>query len=461
MLSLGTNAQASIEKARMIYQKGDTNQYPQLAQELINEKMFFSAVPFIKEYLANAQRVNNASVDEIVDNVVTQVGVKQFEVLPISLLEKSSAPTIRYILAKKYFNTSKYDKALESLKKIPGTHTVKPYALLLEASTYSLMNNAKSAEVSYKECVLIANQNINKETDKDRLRQLLITRDYCIVGIPRIQFASGNYEEANSNYLDLPKTSFIWPEILFEEAWNSFYLKDYNRTLGKLVSYKAPVFNYIFNPEIDVLKALSYMEMCLWDDTNKAVEDFYSYYQKDFGTFKSYITSYGKDYQKFYNLVKNKDDDQIKKHQILHRALTSISRDPAYLELYNSFNNGRDEIEKLNKVPKSSFKNLLGNNLKDSLSVQRNLIGHYARNQLNGFTEQMSKSFEHMSYIKLEVLSKKKSEIYGDMGEGQSRSRGDIANLKRNDKQYFWSFNGEFWADELGDYVFSLKPECK
>jgi hypothetical protein len=41
------------------------------------------------------------------------------------------------------------------------------------------------------------------------------------------------------------------------------------------------------------------------------------------------------------------------------------------------------------------------------------------------------------------------------------RARGDVAYLRRTDKQYFWTFNGEFWADELGDYVFSLKSECK
>ena len=32
--------------------------------------------------------------------------------------------------------------------------------------------------------------------------------------------------------------------------------------------------------------------------------------------------------------------------------------------------------------------------------------------------------------------------------------------VERNEKQYFWDFNGEFWADELGDYVFALKSEC-
>ena len=37
---------------------------------------------------------------------------------------------------------------------------------------------------------------------------------------------------------------------------------------------------------------------------------------------------------------------------------------------------------------------------------------------------------------------------------------GDIKNLKRDSGQYLWNFNGEFWADELGDYVFSLKSSC-
>ena len=41
------------------------------------------------------------------------------------------------------------------------------------------------------------------------------------------------------------------------------------------------------------------------------------------------------------------------------------------------------------------------------------------------------------------------------------RDRGDISYLTRNEKQFFWSFNGEFWADELGEYSFSLDSKCK
>ena len=64
-----------------------------------------------------------------------------------------------------------------------------------------------------------------------------------------------------------------------------------------------------------------------------------------------------------------------------------------------------------------------------------------------------------MSYIKLEMLSQKKRRLYEQADNGK-RQRGDIQYLPRNEKQYFWDFNGEFWADELGDYVFALRSEC-
>lgn len=462
-LVLGMNAHASIQGARRIYQAGDKSRYPQLAAELVQDKMYFSAIPFIKEYMASTNRVNDAALDKVLDELITQVGVKQFEVLPANILEKSNAPTIRYILARKAFRQGKFDQALKYLdRKIEDWHPVKPFALLLEGSAYSVSKREDKAAGVFRECIEVAESQIKKESNKDRIRQLNITRDYCVVGIPRSQFALAKFDLAYSSYLDLPKSSYIWPEILFEEAWNSFYQKDYNRTLGKLVTYKAPVFSYTFNPEIEVLKALSYMEMCLWDDSKKTVEDFYTYYETANIGYKKFIDSLGKDYRQYYLLVKDREEGKYRENKILSTALASIGKDPAYLELYNSFNNGRDEIERLKGLPNDALKGALNENLRESLSLQRNLIGSYIRGQLQLYAAQVVRAFEDMSYIKLEVLSKRKTELYEDISmRGDGRARGNVAHLRRTDKQYFWTFNGEFWADELGDYVFSLKSECK
>jgi hypothetical protein len=462
LMLLSFNTFASFSDAAKIYASGDRNRYPQLVSELVEEKMYFSATPFIKEYLVHTNRSNDNAFDKALDQVITEVGVKQFEVLPTNILEKSNAPTMRYILARKAFRAAKYDVALKYLSKsAEDWHPVKPYALMLEGSIHSVTKKYDEAIRTYKECVDVSNDHIGKEKNEDRLRQLKINRDYCIVGVGRTQFAATKFEDAYSSYLDLQKASHIWPEILFEEAWNSFYLKDYNRTLGKLVTYKAPLFNYLFNPEIDVLTALTYMELCLWNDSNKVVEDFYTRYEKDFEGYKKYINSLGKDYKSYYMLVKDRADGKIHGGEILNRALMSIGRDPAYIELYTSFNEGRDEIERLKKVPNAALKNALNENLHESLTLQRNLIGSYIRGQMQLYGAQVLKAFEDMSYIKLEVLNKKKTELYGDFLAAAERKRGDVAELKRTDKQYFWTFNGEFWADELGDYVFSLKSECK
>jgi hypothetical protein len=57
------------------------------------------------------------------------------------------------------------------------------------------------------------------------------------------------------------------------------------------------------------------------------------------------------------------------------------------------------------------------------------------------------------------VLAQRKERLYQtDVVEG--KKRGDVKYIERNKKQYFWTFNGEFWADELGDYVFALRSEC-
>ncbi len=394
------NSYASIEKAAQIYNAGDKNKYPSLVKELINSGMHFSAIPFFKEYLTVAPKSRNAVVDDIADELISRVGVRQFESLSNSLLERSSAPTMKYILAKKSFRQGKYDEALKYIdRRLDEDHPVKPFALLLEGSILAIQKKNDEAVKVFRECVDSTESRIKDELAPDRLKQLKITRDYCVIGIPRVQFAAQGFDRAYSSYLDLPKSSYIWPEILFEEAWTSFYLRDFNRTLGKLVTYKAPVMDYVFNPEIDVLNALTYMEMCLWGDSKKVVDNFYIKYERDFEDYRKFISSLGKDYRQYYLLIKDLKEDRLRVNSLIKSALKSISRDSTYIELFDSFDLGRIEIEKLKSIRDANFRAVLNNSLKEALTLQRNLIGGYIRGQLKLYENQMVRSFEDMSYI--------------------------------------------------------------
>ncbi|MCK5884120.1 MAG: tetratricopeptide repeat protein [Bacteriovoracaceae bacterium] len=454
---------ASLSKAKDLFEKNrrSVKYYPSIAKELANDGLYFSAIPFVKEYMMRGQSIKNKSIDIVIDSIITEVGGKQFETLPKSALNKSNAPSVRYILAKKYFRAGKYTRALSEARKVySADHPSKPFALFMEGSIYSLQKKYKSAVLTYKKCIDAAEDHIGDTNDEDRLRQLKITRDYCIVGIPRAEFAAGKFKAAHSHYMDLSKSSHVWPEIIFEEAWTSFYLKDYNRTLGKLVTYKAPLFAYLFNPEIEILRALTFMEMCLWSDAKVVVNDFYSKYSRQATSIRNELDRVGKNFKYYYKIGKARVEGASSSNQLKDSILKAVVGDSAFGEMYQAFQQSRAELEKLNKMRKSSFKRSLAIGLRDTLIHQRNLIGAYVRRGMLDYMKKMDRAFEGMSYIKLEVLARRKAAIY-DLDVSINQKRGDINNLQRTDKQYFWTFNGEFWADELGDYVFSLKSNCK
>ena len=63
--------------------------------------------------------------------------------------------------------------------------------------------------------------------------------------------------------------------------------------------------------------------------------------------------------------------------------------------------------------------------------------------------------------LSFRLLSQKRNELYNaKLDQKNDRNRGEETNVKRKANQYFFDFNGSFWADELGDYSFGLKSQC-
>ena len=371
-------ASANVDLAwkSLVNRKGAVDVYPLVVDNLIKEGLYFTSLPYIKEYLTVYKGKYNQKMDYLIDEVATHVGVKQFEVMPSKFLARSRSPMIKYILAKKLFRVGKYSRVLDTLNAaIPNNHPAKPYALLLEGSSFSIMKKYKSAISSFKACIDKSESEMSRQTNINRKRQLAINRDYCVVGIARSQFANDDYEDANLSYLDLKKASHIWPEILFEEAWNSFYLRDYNRTLGKLVTYKAPVLRYIFNPEVEILRALTYMELCLWEDTKKVVDNFYGKYQKNYNQVVRFLKKHGKDYKYFYLMAKSYKNGKKPGNELLQNMVDFATKDPAFLELYDNFHSGRKELQYVKRMRNKNFARVLNINLKESMILHRNLIG--------------------------------------------------------------------------------------
>jgi hypothetical protein len=144
---------------------------------------------------------------------------------------------------------------------------------------------------------------------------------------------------------------------------------------------------------------------------------------------------------------------------ILDKILKSVRKDAAYIEMKSALTAAIAEYHKLTKLSNTSLNQNLEKNVKTLADEYRSALGAYVRAGLVSKYAELYSAFQGMSYIKLEVLAQRKERLY-QTDVIESGKRGDVKYIDRNDKQYFWNFNGEFWADELGDYVFALRSEC-
>ncbi len=452
-----TLATASIQAAQRTWESSPSA-WRKLVIELVEGGKPFSAVPFMKEFLIQNRAALDTELEQTFERLITHTGVRPFETLPDAVLDQSRSPVIRYVLAKKHFRAGRWAQAQAELARVNANHPVYPFAVHLRAATHAMEGKTAEAERDFRDCVSFSRSRYNGESDPVKLRQLLFNRDSCVAGLARAAYGKGEYARADLLFLDVPKSSYIWPEILHEEAWTSYQLKNYNRTLGKLVSYKAPVFDFVFNPEIDVLRALAYMRMCLYDDVNKTVEDFYTQWQDPAKNMRGFIMQHGRDYDYYYRLLTTFEKERQASDFLMQAVLLSTVKDPAWQEMRQALIDAVTEHNSLKGSVRGAFGTALARNVRSVVDDYQNLMGSYAVGQFRAKYGALAKAFEDMSFIKLEVLSRKKQALYEDAPTGGKR--GDIRYIQRNEKQYFWNFNGEFWADELGDYVFALRSEC-
>jgi len=398
---------------------------------------------FIKAYLQNIQSVRTSKVEELISQVIEEVGLDEFELLDESILLKTSNYEFRYLIAKKRMKKGNYQKSYEVLRSVQNIPTsIKPFWFHLSAVVSHALGKNEEAMSDFNNCVKYSNQSMKLRVNQVKKKRLEINRDYCTMGLARVSFSQEKFEQSKSVYLDIQKESYVWPEILWEEAWSSFYLNEFNRTLGKLVTYNAPILDFIFIPQIDSLRALSYMEICLWDDAEKISDDFYTKYLKDYESLRKIFANDYKNFEKNANYLLSNNLSGLS-NKMLIRIINRVKRDPIAQIMFERYESALNESKRIETLKGMRSYNIIRKNMNSYLSFKREIIGHYFTKRVVEMLRDLSESYEGMSYIKLEILARKKDELY-NIDRSVLGQRGDLKNVKRNEKQLFWSFNSEY-----------------
>lgn len=370
------------------------------------------------------------------------------------------------------------EKAIGYLNAISTRSPLWPYALQLRGSAHAVMGKGERAVDDFRACAERAEESVPEASEADsafvrqarREAEDLAAR--CIAGEARSLYQLERFEDADQAYDRIAKTSYVWPDILFEQAWNAFARKEYNRSLGKLVSYKSPALKFVFNPEIDVLRAQSFLALCLYGDANEVINEFNSRYFKVGVEVKNFVEANARNLPAFFDLGKQALRASLYTPSETLRMVNRFVRGPYFKGLVLAETTANAELQAIRRFdsaqggvshdPSRGFPGFLAQVIQWRLRSLQLLGGAFVKNSLLDHHAELLADFDKMSFIKLEMLKRAKDQLIfkNVKARAEDRSWGNVEPSRR-DYQYYWGFNGEFWNDELGDYVFGLESECK
>jgi hypothetical protein len=381
-----------------------------------------------------------------------------------------------YALGKDAILSGDEKRAVGYLNAIRTDSPIWPYALEMRGTAFAILGQNQYALDDFRACQE-RSSDLALDYEKDSPAYVKAKRDAedlkarCYAGEARTLYQAEDFQLADRTYDRIPKASLVWPDILFEQAWNSFGKQEYNRTLGKLVSYKSPALSFVFNSEVDVLRAQTYLALCLYQDANQTINEFNSKYVKVGEDVKHFVETNQSNLPAFYNFGKRALRASLYTSNDMYRMANRFVRGPyfqglvaAEVDLFRE----KTAISQFTRMEAggersrtSGFAAFLGDVLNWRAKSIHLLGGAFVKNSLMDYHSALISDFEKMAFIKLEMLKRAKEQLlYHSSRLAMDRSRGNVIPTRRDD-QFYWSFNGEFWNDELGDYVFGLESECK
>lgn len=409
--------------------------------------------------------------------LVDAVGVEVFKKYVLKYTKEDQYPRDQrdyylYISAQNNLFNQRPNDVVRALNDLNSSFVRYPSALFLRGTASLMLGNVEGGIADFKACANNADsKRYSRGQSKNELREL---KNRCIAGVARALYQGKNYTEAERWYDEVEIQTMVWPQVQYERSWNAVARGDYNRALGRLVSYKAPGLSWFYDSEVEMLRAVSFLQLCLYEDVEKESKEFMEKYTQVGHEMKSLLdeSSSGSPrsmvrlFQKGIYAMNNKVHSENAMDQVMNRFV----RSPYFLQLARTGNYVQREVGVLNSMGGPGSRGL-GSMLRDVLEwrwqTAQEMGGGFVRDRIATEYKNLLANVSTIDIAKLEMLRRSRAQLekLGDqLNTGEDiwgrKKRGSLGRPYIRDDQFFWTFNGEFWADELGDYVFALRPEC-
>ena len=452
--------------------KGITRQQSEyyLAESFYGMKLYQSALsyygaildqgpthPKYADALVGLVKVDEALGDDVIipsrlnkeyDTAANVLGAKDF---PQAALLK-----INYIVGRVNYEKGRYADAVSFLDTVTPDSSYYARAQYLRGIVLARMGKNAQAAVAFEKTLGIKNPPL--KSGKTQYLELGDIHDLALLGAARVAYGQGEYAKSVKYYEAVPRFSRFWDQALFEDGWARFQNEDLGGALGSLQALHAPQFEGSFQPESWILSSTVYFFSCLYDEAQFAL--------------KSYEDIYLPMAKKIQPLLDGDHDNDFYAGLLAPSQASQLP--PAvrnYLEANSRLTGFRTFLSQLDaeKAQVNAIQDWratpMTQELDQTIDAQKQLLtqvtGKFVKERLRDVVGTI-KGFEgQVAIIRFET-TKAEKEILESNTDMQARlAKQKLYRPKMPAENWeYWSFQGEFWIDEIGYYQYTLRSGC-
>lgn len=438
-----------------------------LYQMKLNQVAAFQFISVIRQgdnkYLRQSLEKLSLAADSLGDETLLNYAISRVKAENFPAVHRAM---LFYRIGEFQMRNEQYGGAIRSFSQVKAGSVYYDKAQYMKGLAYAQSKRPKSAVRAFNK--LIDEKLASSVTDTARVA--------AVIGKARALYQAKMWEQAIEAYREVPRDSPMWHDTLFENSWAMLRSGRFRSALSNFQSLHSPYYEEAYLPESLLLRSIVYLYICQYTEMDKVLQLFNKIYRPMFKTITSYLKSKRNPDDYFADVVKvlvaaekKGFDPSEQKFNIPYIAVQKIIKEGDFQRSYSYIKNLLNERRIIRRMP-ASWKNsglakYALKTIERRVKRARSKAGRQVRAHLLSMRSELIDLFEQEGFIRFEMLNGKKEALKKktagkSLPEAQVNEEQERDYYIKNGYQY-WTFRGEYWLDELGNYHYVGTQSCQ
>jgi tetratricopeptide (TPR) repeat protein len=366
---------------------------------------------------------------------------------------------LAFLQGQYHYKKGAVETGLKLITQVDPSSRYFPKAKFLEGISHVRLDAPKPAVEAFKGLLRATVESGDVTEDLRYFNQL------AILSMARVFYSTGQFGKAVKYYDRIPLDSTLWLDALFEASWTFFRMNNHEKALGNLHTLNSPFFADEYVPEGPVLKAVIFYSNCNYDKARDTINEFRLTYEPLRDEIKQYIDQFS-DPTELYQFLGRLQDEGAAMSPRVSQILNAAFQDKA-LKRINAYVRELDrEIDLIRRSKSTWARSQLAGQIVQETELIKSLAVHdagtLAKQRLQRVVNELNDLVSQSLKIEFEIATAEKGILQNRLqGAGFGNKPSKATDPYAVDQEHiYWPFTGEYWRDELGYYLYTIKSEC-